>query len=872
MNRTTQAHEIESLRRIEEVCTRFENADPNQRDIEAFAEGFTGDERGALIEELVALDAELRQQDREPSGFSGSSKFTEQNQSLLGAVPSGFLNTNFQNLLDLDKKAEPSSPRYHIGPSIGVGGIGEVYRVFDTFGQRSLALKTIHRRFLSDESAISRFRREGLLTGTLQHPGIPPVYDHGTLDDGTPYFSMKLVEGQTFQEIIKSRGTGADQLGHLIDIFENVVQTIAYAHSQNVVHRDLKPHNIMVGQFGEVQVMDWGLAKRLGDDSVCGNASPSPSTVGTNNGSIAVRITDGASPVDSDVANGMTPHDSDLTTAGDIVGTPGYMSPEQARGEINSVDTRADVFALGAILFQILFGRLPFQHDSRIEVIEKTKQGNLATARKMLDERQEDPELVALCRHCLDPVAANRPADAAAVAEVIGEYLTGMERRLRQAEIERSQSEVRSVESRKRQRWIIGLTSALAAVAIASSIVVSFQWRKAEKAAVAESIARDDAEKDAAATNEINQFLNEILSSGLPERSGPNVTLREVIDQALPDIDGKFSQRPRVEGTIRRTLGESYRWLGEQEKSETQFRLALEAFEKSPSVDELEILETKDRLAGVLRSRGDDADLAESKQLRTEVLMRTRELCGDADPLTIIAMNNLGTVLIELNELDAAQKLFRDALAQLDSIPDTVPSERTPLIINIADIDRIQGKWDAAEATYLKLINDPDTTIRDRETALVQLGEMLYWAERYDASIRYLQEAVRVREEFYGALNRLTLSAMRKLSRALNAAGRYEEQIPLLEDSLARHTEAEWVAATSVCEARSLMANALIGLGREQEAVQYMRETLELIHRERGVDHDYAVKVQEQLDNFLARDMPGNSQEAENPQKVENSQ
>lgn len=850
MNRRSQPQDVEMLRRIEEVCTRFENTDPSQRDIETFARGFSGDERAALIEELVALDQELRRREGESGELSDSNGFTEQNQSLLGAVPSEFLNTNFQNLLGHENESQPSSPRYRIGPSIGLGGIGEVFRVFDTVGQRSLALKTIHRRFLTDESAVNRFHREGLLTGTLQHPGIPPVYDHGTLDDGTPFFSMKLVEGQTFQQIIKSQGQGSDQLGHLIGIFESVAQTIAYAHSQNVVHRDLKPQNIMVGQFGEVQVMDWGLAKPLGDDSDCGSVPIATSTTASDRQSSARDV-----PADeSDAVRGTTPDGNDLTTAGDIVGTPGYMAPEQARGEVDSVDTRADVFALGAILFQILLGRTPFQHDSRIEVIEKTKQGNLTAARKLLDGRHDEPELVALCRQCLEPVADDRPANATAVAHAIGQYLAGMERRMRQAEIERSESEVRIVESRKRQRWIIGLTSALAAVALTASIIVSFQWRKSAQAAVAESVARNNAEKEAAATTEINEFLNEILSSGLPEKGGSDVTLREVIDQALPNIDGKFSGRPRVEGTIRRTLGESYRWLGQHDTSETQFRLALAAFEKSLSVDEQEILETKDRLAGVLRSRGGDEDLIESQQLRREVLLRTRELCGDSNPLTITAMNNLGVVLIELNQLDEAKELFRDALHQIETTPGHEAWERIPVLINIADIDRTKGNWDSAEEIYLEMLDHPDTILSERLTVLVQLGEMLHKTQRYDDSVRHLTEAVQVGEELHGPLNRLTLSAIRKLSRVMEASGRYDELIPLLEDSLKRHTEAEWVAATSVCEARSLMAKALIGSGRDDEAIEYMQATIDLIRRERGADHRYATLAQEQLDAFRKHD------------------
>ncbi|QDV47222.1 Serine/threonine-protein kinase PknD [Stieleria neptunia] len=836
--------DVEALRAIEDVCTRFENADPSERDIEVFCQGFSGEQRTALLRELIGLDMELRRRAGQSCQLSDYTGFTELNRSLLEAVPSTFLNTNFQNLVD--DSAKPTSPRYQVGELIGSGGIGDVYRVDDTFGQRPLALKTLKRQFQAHQSAIDRFHREGLLTGTLQHPGIPPVYDHGTLEDGTPFFSMKLVEGQTLQQILKSRQAQRDDLGDLIGIFENVSQTIAYAHSQGVIHRDLKPHNIMVGRFGEIQVMDWGLAKRLGGDSESDQdvaTEPTRSAVETDR-----------SAVTQDPSSGETPHGSDLTTAGDIVGTPGYMAPEQARGDVDCIDARVDVFGLGAILFQILTGQTLFQGVSRDETIERTRRGELVDAMRHLDQLRGDDTLILLCRRCLNPDPAGRPVDAAEVAGVTQDYLAGLQHRIRQAEIERSRSEVRMIESRKRQRWIVGLTGALAAVAILSSVIVSDQWIKAKRAAAAESMARDIAEQEAEATTEVNEFLDEILTSSLPERLGHDVTLREVIDHALPVLDGKFTGRPHVEGSIRRTLGESYRWLGEPDIAERQYRLALAAFEDANSYNELEVLETKDRLAGVLRSRGDEGDFAESKRLRTEVLTRTRELLGESHERTIAAMNNLGTVLIEMNELDQAAELFRAALRQIDASPHPEQYSRPALLVNLADVDRMKGQWDSAEAIYLDVLGDPQASTYESDLAMIQLGQMFQSAERYDASLHYLRQSFEVREQYYGPRHPLTLSAMRKMSRVMDEAERYDELLELLGESLDRHAQEYLPAAGPICEARSLMAKALIGLGRVEEAEQYLEETIELISSERGAKHKYALAAKKQLDALRTAD------------------
>ncbi|WP_419580698.1 protein kinase domain-containing protein [Stieleria magnilauensis] len=788
--------------------------------------------------------------DTRPPRRSGDGPISEPNQSVLDAVPSQFLNTSFPSLLS--DTGLPSSPRYQIGESIGSGGIGDVYRVYDRMGQRHLALKTLQRKFHRNGAAIDRFHREGLLTGTLQHPGIPPVYDHGTLEDGTPFFSMKLVEGQTLQQLIEARQASDDSLGELIGIFESVAQTIAYAHAQQVIHRDLKPQNIMVGKFGEVQVMDWGLAKRLGMQP---RSDPDAATKSEQTLLQANRVPDPAPSRGDETSGGdETPQGSELTTAGDVVGTPGYMAPEQARGDIDSLDARVDVFGLGAILFQMLTGRTLFPNASRIEAIDKTRRGDLDAALEPLRNHPADSELVALCHRCLATDPAERPADAAEVARIVQAYDASLQRRMRHAEIQRSRSEVRMIESRKRQRWIIGLTSALTAVAIAAAIIVSHQWGKAIEAATAESIARDNAEQASQATKEVNEFLNRVLGASLPERRGHDVTLREVVDQALPELDGKFTERPGVEGAIRRTLGESYRWLGEPEIAEQQYRLSLAAFEQVRPVDELEILETKDRLAGVLRSRGDEGDFEESKRLRAEVLERTQELLGDSHERTIAAMNNLGTVLIEMNELDAAADLFRSALRRIDASSHPEQYSRPAVLVNLADVDRMNGQWDSAEAIYLEVLGAPEASTFEKDNAMIQLGQMLHSAERYASSLRYLRQSFEVRENYYGARHPLTLSAMRKMSRVMDESERYDELLKWLDDSLDRHAKEYPPAAGPICEARSLMAKALIGLGRRDDAEHYLQATIELISSERGAKHRYALAAQKQLDALQAAD------------------
>src|SRR5262249_30300292 len=188
-----------------------------------------------------------------------------------------------------------------------------------------------------------RFREEARIHGQLQHPSIAPVHDVGRLDDGRPFFTMKLIQGGTLDDLLKEQSTPSHDWPRFLTIFEQMCQAVAYAHSQGVLHRDLKPGNVMVGAFGEVQVMDWGLAKVLNRDQ--GNGVNAP-----------------AAKAEQSTVNHFLGETATLrpTQDGQAMGTLPYVPPEQARGELERVSQRSDVFGLGAILCEILTDQPPF--------------------------------------------------------------------------------------------------------------------------------------------------------------------------------------------------------------------------------------------------------------------------------------------------------------------------------------------------------------------------------------------------------------------------------------------------------------------------------------------------------------------------------
>src|SRR5262249_16942272 len=192
------------------------------------------------------------------------------------------------------------APRYALGDEIARGGMGVVYRGTDRTLGREVAVKVLQDRYGADSGAARRIADEARIAGQLQHPAIPPAHDLGTLPDGRPFLAMKLIKGNTLDVLLEARPDPAAERGRFVAVFEQVCQALAYAHAHRVIHRDLKPQNVMVGSFGEVQVMDWGLAKvlpRAGEKDAA--LHPAPATGATQVGSL--RDSDGTFTQDGSV-------------------------------------------------------------------------------------------------------------------------------------------------------------------------------------------------------------------------------------------------------------------------------------------------------------------------------------------------------------------------------------------------------------------------------------------------------------------------------------------------------------------------------------------------------------------------------------------
>ena len=356
---------------------------------------------------------------------------------------------------------------YQLLGEIARGGMGVILKGHDTDLGRDVAVKVLDAELAKRPEVVQRFVEEAQIGGQLQHPGIVPVYELGLMADACPYFTMKLVKGHTLAALFKQRKSPADNRGRLLAIFESVCQTVAYAHSKGVLHRDLKPANVMVGAFGEVQVVDWGLAKVLRRGGVADEKRPRE-TVHTV--IETVRSGPGSSGSDS--------------LAGSVMGTPAYMAPEQAQGEIEMLDERADVFSLGAILCELLTGKPPYVEIEGESIVMQAARARLQPARARIEACEADPALVRLCLECLMPAREARPANAEEVAKAVHAFITSTEERAQKAELAAAEARIKAAEERRARRLTLALAGAIvAALALAGG---GFWWVNHERAQRAE--------------------------------------------------------------------------------------------------------------------------------------------------------------------------------------------------------------------------------------------------------------------------------------------------------------------------------------------------------------------------------------------------
>jgi serine/threonine-protein kinase len=718
--------------------------------------------------------------------------------------------------------ALPRLADYETEGEIGRGGMGVVYKVRQPRLHRSLAVKVLLESHQGQPEFSSRFMEEAQVMGQLQHPGVPPVHEVGALDDGRPFFAMKLIQGQTLAALLEARASPAEDPARFLAVFEQVCQTVAYAHARGVVHRDLKPANIMVGAFGEIQVMDWGLAKVLAEDGSVDETSPDGKRKSPAEAVTLIRTGRSEAP--------STASGRDRTQAGSVLGTPAYMSPEQARGDLELIDERADVFGLGAILCEILTGQPPF--PGRVpEALRRAQTANLEDAHGRLDHCGMDAELIALGKRCLAPETWDRPRDARVVAEKVTAYQHSVAERARRAEVDRAAAEARTEEARstakaerRARRWLVGLAAAVLLLAggLGWLLVQCMAAVQAVEAAVADAEAALQRRDWTAARAALDRAEAHLAGWGfaqsrdrldlVTEDLAAAVRLEEI--QGKAESSGPGTSRTSIVEKLDAAYGEAFRKLGIDLDTQTPAEAAARIRGRTIPA---ELATALDTWANVRRED------PKAKATRWQPLLEAARLADDD-----ATRNKLRAIVLARDW----KRLKQEAKAMNPA----AQSPRTLVLVGqyLSDTDDYQAAVDFLRQARR---HHPDDYLLNS-----LLGRTLYRPMRpqsYREAVIYFSAAQAVRPR--------STAVMQTLANAYIFGRQFDDGIEVAKRMLAHSSDAGTRA-----NAHDLMGVAWRYKGDPDRALAEQKKAVQLVPDAAGFHHNLAVTLKERCEYAAA--------------------
>ena len=638
--------------------------------------------------------------------------------------------------------------RYRLVRTIGEGGMGIVYLAEQVEPiRRKVALKVI-KPGMDSKRVIARFETERQALALLEHPNIAHVYDAGTTEAGRPYFVMEHVKGLTITEhcdhhklTIKER----------LRLFQQVCQAVQHAHQKGIIHRDIKPSNILVSMQDDKalpKIIDFGVAKALSQ----------PLTERT-----------------------LATEDSQL------LGTPEYMSPEQADMATEDIDTRSDIYSLGVLLYVLLTGVLPFDSDTLREggienirqIIRETDPKTPSTrltklgkeGKKLAENRRT--EIHTLTKHlkkelewiplkAMRKERSERYRSASELADDIENYLKGAPL------IAGSPGTVYKLKKFvRRNRVLVGGIAAVLVVLI-TGIVVSTVF------AVGQARARAEAERQTRISEEVSNFLrNDLLASVDPSKAkGRELTIRSFLANASESLQGRFHDEPLVEASIRATLGWTYRMLGDLKVAEPHLERALQIREEHLGQEHPETLKTMGQLFWIYMDQG---RYGQAEPLGAKELEISQRVLGDEHPTTLNKMKFLGYAYINLGRYDEAEQLY----SELVETSRRVLGEQHSSPGYLGQLRQKQGRYDESEALVLEQLE-----IGRRETGDENPYQLYYMSflagiyrqqGRYNESESLYLKALEMQRRVLGDEHSYTLSSMQGLARLYTDEGRYSE-------------------------------------------------------------------------------------------------
>jgi serine/threonine protein kinase/Tfp pilus assembly protein PilF len=733
---------------------------------------------------------------------------------------------------------------YQVLELLGSGGMGEVYKARQ--GEpvnRVVALKLI-KLGMDSREVVRRFDAERQTLALMTHANVARIYDAGLSETGRPYFVMEYVEGRRpITDYCDERQLTVRQR---LELFIQACDALQHAHTKTVIHRDLKPANVLVteDETGRalVKVIDFGVAKALGQ---------------------AERL------------------DVTLTQPGQLVGTPQYMSPEQAELGAARVDTRSDVYSLGMILYELLTGQLPFDtstwatgtsYDEIRRVIRETDAPRPSTrlsslgasapdvarrrqthVRALRDDLRRELDWIPLRALRKDP--AQRYRTAAELADDIRNYLSN-----RPLIAGPESNAYRLKKFLRRNRAGVFVSAAMAALLITGFVTTSAMYLRAERQRRRAEDNHLRAESESAKQAAVNRFLLDMLGSANPRRrtaadqaKGPDVSVREIVRKAAGGVDaGSLKDQPAVEAAVRYTLGHTFKALGDYDAAAMHLTRAADLARSIYGPRSAESASATHVLAMVCYDRG---QLERAESLCREAMKVRTELFGESHAEVAESANDLANILTAEGKYKEAEPLQRRALEMQQRLGGELRVTYARALINLAYLLQQQGKLAEAEPLIRRGLEIHRTVSGaehpDVSGALTNLASLLYAQGRFAEAEPLYRQALAMDRKLQGNEHPDVAVDLNNLATALIGQGRLAEGESLLRESLAMRRKLFGNDHPLVGGTMHNLAYVLEAQGKLADAEPMMRESLALTRRQLGNDHPDVAVVQLNLSSLL---------------------